>query len=72
MATHPSILAWKIPRTEEPGGHGIWGHKESGMTKRLSTQDIMQRNMHGLLTVSFHFMGMSNCLCHLGTSLNKQ
>ena len=19
MATHPSILAWKIPRTEEPG-----------------------------------------------------
>ena len=20
MATHPSILAWEIPRTEEPGG----------------------------------------------------
>ena len=20
MATHSSILAWKIPRTEEPGG----------------------------------------------------
>ena len=20
MATHPNILAWKIPRTEEPGG----------------------------------------------------
>ena len=20
MATHPSILAWRIPRTEEPGG----------------------------------------------------
>ena len=20
MATHPSILAWKIPSTEEPGG----------------------------------------------------
>ena len=20
IATHPSILAWKIPRTEEPGG----------------------------------------------------
>ena len=20
MATHPSILAWKIPRAEEPGG----------------------------------------------------
>ena len=24
MATHPSILAWRIPRTEEPGGlHGV-------------------------------------------------
>ena len=22
MATHSSILAWKIPWTEEPGGHG--------------------------------------------------
>ena len=22
MATHSSILAWKIPRTEEPGGLG--------------------------------------------------
>ena len=33
MATHPSILAWKIPWTEEPGGRGIWGHKESDMTK---------------------------------------
>ena len=20
MATHPSVLAWRIPRTEEPGG----------------------------------------------------
>ena len=23
MATHSSVLAWRIPRTEEPGG-GIW------------------------------------------------
>ena len=23
MATHSSILAWRIPRTEEPGGHGV-------------------------------------------------
>ena len=22
MATHPSILAWRVPRTEEPGG--LW------------------------------------------------
>ena len=25
MATHSSVLAWRIPRTEEPGGldHGV-------------------------------------------------
>ena len=25
MATHSSILAWKIPRTEEPGGQQSMG-----------------------------------------------
>ena len=32
-ATHPSILAWKIPWTEEPGGPHPWGCKESDMTE---------------------------------------
>ena len=33
MATHPSILAWRIPWTEEPGGlYSPWGCKESDMT----------------------------------------
>ena len=27
MATHSSILAWTIPRTEEPVDYGLWGHK---------------------------------------------
>ena len=28
MATHSSILAWRIPWTEEPGGlHSLWGRK---------------------------------------------
>ena len=31
MATQSSILAWKIPWTEEPGR----GHKESDMTEQL-------------------------------------
>ena len=25
MATHSSILAWKIPWTEEPGSYSPWG-----------------------------------------------
>ena len=33
MATHSNILAWRIPWTEEPGGHSPRGRKESDMTK---------------------------------------
>ena len=36
MATHFSILAWRIPWTEEPGGYGPRGHKESHTTERLT------------------------------------
>ena len=32
-ATCSSILAWRIPWTEEPGGYGPRGHKESDTTK---------------------------------------
>ena len=32
MATHSSILAWRISRTEEPGGLLSMGCKESDMT----------------------------------------
>ena len=27
-ATHSKILAWEIPRTEEPGGHSPWSRQE--------------------------------------------
>ena len=30
MATHSSILAWRVPWTEEPAGCSPWGHTESG------------------------------------------
>ena len=30
MATHSSILAWKIPRTEEPGGLQLMGWQRVG------------------------------------------
>ena len=33
MATHSSVLAWRIPWTGEPGGYSPWGHTESGMTE---------------------------------------
>ena len=37
MATHSSIFAWKIPRTEERGGYSPWGRKELDTIQRLTT-----------------------------------
>jgi len=37
MATHSSILTWKIPWAEEQTGCSPWGHKESDTTEQLST-----------------------------------
>ena len=37
METHSSILAWRIPRTEEPDGlYNPWGRKKSDTTERLT------------------------------------
>ena len=36
MATHFSIIAWRIPWTEEPGELQFIGHKESDTTERLT------------------------------------
>ena len=36
MATHSSILAWRIPGTEDLVGYSPWGRKESDMTERLT------------------------------------
>jgi len=38
MATHPSILAWRIPWTEEPVDYSPRGHKELDTTERQQVQ----------------------------------
>ena len=43
MATHSSILAWRIPWMEELGGLQSMGHKESDTTERLHFQTIVLR-----------------------------
>ena len=51
MVTHPSILAWKIPRTEEPGRLSPWGHTESDMTEaseHTHTQENVRIKNHHL------------------------
>ena len=36
MATHSSILAWRIPWTEEPGGYRPWGRRDLDTTETLT------------------------------------
>ena len=36
MATHSSVLSWKIAWTEEPGGIQSLGSRESDMTSQLT------------------------------------
>ena len=38
MATHSSVLAWRIPGTGEPGGCRLWGRTESGTTEATQQQ----------------------------------
>ena len=40
MATHSSIPAWKIQRTEEPGRLQSRGHKELDMTEAAAHTQI--------------------------------
>ena len=36
MATHSSILVWRIHRQRSLAGHSAWGRKESDMTEGLT------------------------------------
>ena len=58
LATLSSILAWRIPWTEEPGRYSPWGSKELDTTERL--------------TLSLTFMGRKSIrrVGEAGKSLN--
>ena len=59
MAAHSSILAWRIPWTEEPGGAQSLGLQESDTTQWLST-NILRVNT----TLRYPF----TCRCTFGFS----
>ena len=40
MATHSSVLAWRIPGTAEPGGCRLWGRTESDTTEVTQQQQF--------------------------------
>ena len=44
MATHSSILAWRIPWRRSLVGYSPWGRKESDTTERLHfTSDLIEK-----------------------------
>ena len=47
MATHPSILAWKIPWTESLASYSPWSCKESDTTK--ATEPPSERQQLGVV-----------------------
>ena len=47
MATHPSILAWKIPWAESVAGYSPWGCKASDTTK--VTKPPQERQQPGVV-----------------------
>ena len=56
--THSSILAWRIPWTEEPGGP--WGHKESDTaeqpTHMVYIHDRITRLPRLFIFADLHFL----------------
>ena len=60
MAIHFSILAWRIPRTEEPGQLQLMGCKESDTTERLTPTYTMKGKVSasGLRVLGVLFISM--------------
>ena len=58
MATHSSILAWRIPWTEEAGGYSPKGCKESDTTELEATNTHTRTHTH---TVNHSIKYL--CLC---------
>ena len=44
MAINSSILAWRIPWTEEPGGLQSWGCEELDKTKQIIHKYMFERS----------------------------
>ena len=46
MANHSSVLAWRIPGTEEPGGLSSQSHREPDMTEATNTHTHTHTHTH--------------------------
>ena len=58
MATHSSVLAWRIPGTGEPGGCRLWGRTELDTTEVTREQYQEKWNRHPNTKISFRVISM--------------
>ena len=52
LATHSSILAWRIPWTEAPGGLSPWGHRVGHDWRDLAHTGI-HRSLGSILSLAY-------------------
>ena len=55
MATHSSVLAWRIPGMGEPGGLPSMGSQSRTRLKQLSSSNSIQAKSLSLYHTAFHF-----------------
>ena len=76
-ATHSSVLAWRIPWTEEPGGLQSMGHKESDMSEQLTLslhREHSDQTFSEIITLSsykFLLVMNSTFILHMWMSIRK-
>ena len=72
IATHSNVLAWEIPRTEKPGGHSLWGHKESDMMQWKNNNKWVKLSTFKCLKKRFFFppvLTVYSCLLYVNSSV---
>ena len=69
MATHSSVLAWRIPGTGSLVGCHLWGHTELDTTEATSAAAI--NNLENGIKKIILFTGASERVKYLGITLNK-
>ena len=79
MASHSSVLAWRIPGTGKPGGlpsmgsHRV-GHDCSDLADRLQTKNHQKLNLPRYLEVCYKsfcvFLGAASCVTLAGDNVS--
>ena len=61
MTAHSSVLAWRIPGTEEPGGLPSWGRTESDTTDVTAAAPAMQFLQQVRTFISQYLLSFVEC-----------